>query len=136
MAASFWLTTTFFLAHRANQISRRKADGNGGKSAKPDHHVFPGANHLPLWVVSNACSLRRAYETELVMTPISVNRSPGWRRKFRHCADASTHIAIARSRAKSADERHRILRFMGSDDAFLGLSSSETSRFEDWRAKI
>ena len=104
-------------------------------------NVFPGAINLPLWACA-ALGLfaRRGIETELVMTPNSVEQLTGLAAgKFDIAMTAIDNIVAYREKQGEvpAEGDADFFAFMGSDDAFLRLVvQPDIQSFEDLRGKI
>lgn len=104
-------------------------------------NVFPGAINLPLWVgAGHGFFAARDIETELVMTPNSVEQLTGLAAgKFDIAMTAIDNIIAYREKQGevSAEGDTEFFAFMGSDDAFLRLVvQPDIQSFEDLRGKI
>ena len=104
-------------------------------------NVFPGAINLPLWVgAAHGLFAARNIETELVMTPNSVEQLTGLAAgKFDIAMTAIDNIIAYREKQGEvpADGDTDFFAFMGSDDAFLRLVvQPDIQSFEDLRGKI
>ena len=104
-------------------------------------NVFPGATNLPLWAgAAHGMFARRGIETELVMTPNSVEQQTGLAAgKFDIAMTAIDNIVAYREKQGEvpAEGDTDFFAFMGSDDAFLRLVvQPDIQSFEDLRGKI
>lgn len=104
-------------------------------------NVFPGAINLPLWAgAAHGMFARRGIETELVMTPNSVEQLTGLAAgKFDIAMTAIDNIVAYREKQGEvpAEGDADFFAFMGSDDAFLRLVvQPDIQSFEDLRGKI
>jgi len=104
-------------------------------------NTFPGAINLPLWVgEQQGLFAARGIETELVMTPNSIEQLTGLAAgRFDIIMTAIDNIIAYREKQGevTAEGDTELFAFMGSDDAFLRLVvQPDIQSFEDLRGEI